>query len=85
MALDLNQWYPGDVSFLPGRSDKPSPMFERPPSLKFIHPLPYGAILHEGGVQFVVFSRSRHGDAGAACTTTSTTASRAKSSTSIPI
>ena len=33
-------------------------MFERPPSLKFIHPLPYGAILHEDGVQFVVFSRS---------------------------
>ncbi len=58
MALDLNQWYPGDVSFLPGRSDKSSSMFERPPSLKFIHPLPYGAILHEDGVQFVVFSRS---------------------------
>jgi len=33
-------------------------MFERPPSLKFTHPLPYGAILHDDGVQFVVFSRS---------------------------
>ena len=33
-------------------------MFERPPSLKFTHPIPYGAILHDDGVQFVVFSRS---------------------------
>jgi isoamylase len=33
-------------------------MFERPPSLKFTHPLPYGAIVHDAGVQFVVFSRS---------------------------
>ena len=33
-------------------------MFERPPSLKFTHPLPYGAIVHDDGVQFVVFSRS---------------------------
>src|SRR5262249_51050493 len=28
------------------------------PALQFTHPLPYGAILHDGGVQFVVFSRS---------------------------
>ena len=28
------------------------------PELQFTHPLPYGAILHDGGVQFVVFSRS---------------------------
>ncbi len=27
-------------------------------ALRFAHPLPYGAILHDGGVQFVVFSRS---------------------------
>jgi len=27
-------------------------------ALQFNYPLPYGAILHEGGVQFVVFSRS---------------------------
>lgn len=58
MALDVNQWYPGDISFLPGRISRPNPMFERPPSLKFTHPLPYGAILHDEGVQFVVFSRS---------------------------
>jgi len=58
MAYDLNQWYPGDVSFLLGRSDSPLPMYERPPSLKFNHPLPYGAIVHEDGVQFVVVSRS---------------------------
>jgi len=58
MALDLNQCYPGEVSFLPGRSLERSAMFERPPSLRFTHPLPYGAIVHESGVQFVVFSRS---------------------------
>ncbi len=58
MALDVNQWYPGDVSFLPGRISRPNPMFERPPSLKFMHPLPYGALVHDEGVQFVVFSRS---------------------------
>lgn len=28
------------------------------PALQFTHPLPYGAILHDTGVQFVVFSRS---------------------------
>ncbi|MFP6610783.1 MAG: glycogen debranching protein GlgX [Pirellulales bacterium] len=28
------------------------------PALQFTHPLPYGAILHDGGVQFVLFSRS---------------------------
>jgi len=33
-------------------------MFQRPASLRFAHPLPYGAIIHDGGVQFVVFSRS---------------------------
>ncbi len=33
-------------------------MLHSHPTLQFTHPLPYGAILHEGGVQFVVFSRS---------------------------
>ncbi len=33
-------------------------MLHRHPALQFSHPLPYGAILHESGVQFVVFSRS---------------------------
>src|SRR6476660_9408457 len=28
------------------------------PAMQFTHPLPYGAILHDDGVQFVVFSRS---------------------------
>ena len=28
------------------------------PALQFSYPLPYGAIVHEGGVQFNVFSRS---------------------------
>ncbi|MGL6194081.1 MAG: alpha-amylase family glycosyl hydrolase, partial [Thermoguttaceae bacterium] len=33
-------------------------MFDRPPVMKFTHPLPYGAILQETGVQFVVVSRN---------------------------
>ena len=33
-------------------------MTARPAALRFTHPLPYGAIVHDGGVQFVVFSRS---------------------------
>ena len=33
-------------------------MLHRHPTLQFNHPLPYGAILHDDGVQFVVFSRS---------------------------
>jgi len=33
-------------------------MPHRPSVLRFVHPLPYGAIVHDGGVQFVVFSRS---------------------------
>ena len=33
-------------------------MLHRHPALQFSHPLPYGAILHDSGVQFVVFSRS---------------------------
>lgn len=58
MSLDLNHWYPGDASLFAGRSGDWSPMFERPPSLKFTHPLPYGAICHDDGVQFIVVSRS---------------------------
>jgi glycogen operon protein len=58
MAIDLNPWYPREVSFLLGRAYEPASMFERPPSLRFTHPLPYGAIVHDDGVQFVVFSRS---------------------------
>ena len=58
MVFDLNQSYPGDVSFFAGRSDETLSMLEHPPSLRFTHPLPYGAILHDDGVQFVVVSRS---------------------------
>ncbi len=36
-------------------------MLHRHPTLQFNHPLPYGAILHDNGVQFVVFSRSATG------------------------
>ena len=64
MALDFDHWYPGDVSFFAGRSFESFSMIERPPTLKFTHPLPYGAICHDDGVQFVVVSRSATGDAG---------------------
>lgn len=33
-------------------------MLHRHPTLQFSHPLPYGAIVHDHGVQFVAFSRS---------------------------
>ncbi|MBI3836819.1 MAG: glycogen debranching protein GlgX [Planctomycetia bacterium] len=36
-------------------------MLHRHPALQFSHPLPYGAILHDHGVQFVIFSRSASG------------------------
>ncbi len=36
-------------------------MLHRHPVLQFSHPLPYGAILHDEGVQFVIFSRSARG------------------------
>jgi isoamylase len=36
-------------------------MRHRHPDLQFTHILPYGAVLHERGVQFVVFSRSATG------------------------
>jgi isoamylase len=58
MAFDLNQWYPGNVALPFSRSADPALVFERLPSLKFTHPLPYGAIVHDDGVQFVVMSRS---------------------------
>ena len=58
MALDVSGWSPSTENFLPGHAVQHSNMFERPPSLKFTHPLPYGAIVHPAGVEFKVFSRS---------------------------
>ena len=57
MSIDVNQWYACQVGIAPGYGTGLSTMFERPAVLKFAHPLPYGAIVHDGGVQFVVFSR----------------------------
>jgi isoamylase len=37
---------------------RPAELSHMHPALQFTHPLPYGAILHDDGVQFVVFSRS---------------------------
>ena len=46
----------------PNSSDRTSPVIRATthshPTLHFTHPLPYGAILHDDGVQFAVFSRS---------------------------
>ena len=53
-------------------------MAHRSSVLRFAHPLPYGAIVHDGGVQFVVFSRSATGDAGAAVPRRRRPASRAE-------
>ena len=58
MSLDGNQCYASDVGFQPGFTIETTAMLQRHAALRFTHPLPYGAILHDGGVQFVVFSRS---------------------------
>jgi len=58
MSLDLQPWYPCQIGPCPVLSGEFAPMDQRPVALRFAHPLPYGAILHDGGVQFVVFSRS---------------------------
>jgi len=50
---------------MPPRKTRPKPSrahAEKPlPPLQFSHALPYGAVLHDGGVQFVVYSRSATG------------------------
>ena len=60
MATDMHQWYPGEIDYFLGQSDQrlALSMLARPTALRFAHSLPYGAILHEDGVQFAVFSRS---------------------------
>ena len=52
-----SDWYLGNFTDLTGVASHED-MTHRPPALKFTHPLPYGAILHDDGVQFVVFSRN---------------------------
>ena len=58
MSLDVNQWYASQVSLPPEATTEILPMTARPAAPRFAYPLPYGAIVHDGGVQFVVFSRS---------------------------
>ncbi len=58
MALDLDPCTFPDATLLLGRPVNGVSMLERPPSLEFTHPLPYGAMLHDDGVQFIVFSRA---------------------------
>ena len=47
---------------MPPRKSKPTARRARArkplPPLQFSHPLPYGAVLHDKGVQFVLYSRS---------------------------
>jgi len=60
MSLYSNQWYAWQIGNNLGNTHGTDllSMGARPITLRFNHPLPYGAILHDGGVQFVVFSRS---------------------------
>ncbi len=58
MATDLHQWYAGSFDLVVGQPAQQLSMLARPLPLQFAHHLPYGAILHEDGVQFVIFSRS---------------------------
>src|SRR5688572_32270436 len=37
------------------------PVATQHPALQFTHPVPYGAVVRPGGVQFVIFSRSATG------------------------
>ena len=60
MPLDAIQWYACQaglrVENTPGMEQ---PTLPTPPVMPgYDHPLPYGAIIHDTGVQFVVFSRS---------------------------
>ncbi|MBN2581107.1 MAG: glycogen debranching protein GlgX [Pirellulales bacterium] len=57
MSSDVYQWYACHDGVVPGFHTGFPAMPDRPAALRFLHPLPYGAILHDGGVQFVVFSR----------------------------
>ncbi|MBN2473823.1 MAG: glycogen debranching protein GlgX [Pirellulales bacterium] len=57
MPLEATPWYLCPVGPGPECPVESTPMPQRPAALKFTHPLPYGAIVHDGGVQFVVFSR----------------------------
>jgi isoamylase len=57
MSIGAPQSLACPLGMVPGYCTALPPMFERPAALKFTLPLPYGAIVHDGGVQFVVFSR----------------------------
>lgn len=54
MSLKLQDWFP---LALPTVSPEPPRLGSCLPSLRFSHPLPYGAVIQEDGVQFSIFSR----------------------------
>ncbi len=56
--MQFTEGKPNPLPFFPGSPLQKSGLFDRAPAMKFTHPLPYGAILQETGVQFVVVSRS---------------------------
>jgi isoamylase len=58
MSVDVHHWRALAGGLVPGARIEASAMTARAAPLRFAHPLPYGAIVHDGGVQFVVFSRS---------------------------
>ena len=55
MSLNFQEWFPLSTSVPPLQGGASESV--RTPSLKLLHPLPYGASLQEDGVQFSVFSR----------------------------
>ncbi|MDR1493373.1 MAG: glycogen debranching protein GlgX [Planctomycetaceae bacterium] len=58
MSTEQQIYSTGDTIILANPHWEHSGMFERPHALRFTYSLPYGAILRENGVQFVVMSRS---------------------------
>lgn len=61
MATDLQQWYSEGFDLVLGQPTPRLSMLARPTTFHLAHTLPYGAILREDGVQFVIFSRSATG------------------------
>lgn len=55
MSLNFQEWFPMSTSVPPLQGGASESIHT--PSLKLLHPLPYGAQLMEDGVQFSVFSR----------------------------
>ncbi|GAB6166835.1 glycogen debranching protein GlgX [Thermostilla marina] len=58
MATELHPWYSGNTGFSSQDTTTSFVLRPRPVDVRFAHSLPYGANLHDDGVQFSIFSRS---------------------------